>query len=1734
MATNQKLNQDSYRPASALLLTVMIIAIISTTTLSSIAIRFDQLSATDRIANAQVAKSAADSALVKLKEQLVANTDVKPTLTDLDANTTDTTKTAKEISTYRPNPRKIVATYQKAQGTLPRCLAVAALIPWTNDGQYQFSQQDSSNPVMLFSYANIVNDTPLGIIPGNGNLGGPGDTTEKQTTISQLTNMGHFYNPYAPVGASQNSAYYWTIKLGGPQDQFLTRKASDGTSSYYKNMDFFYLPYLPRWQDTGLNSITSGSGFDRIKAVDLQSKFESTIKSNNFKIWIDASVTDSQISQYGFGDLFTGDSNYRLKWLQPSLWNDSPEADLLTPGSTSTGLMTPYRADNVAAPPGSSISWTKKSQPLMTVPPGNSSGWNTAIVKGSKSFSFIKLNSSQNETKFCPPTLGSPTCPAGTTITGSIYGSLEGIRLNQAMTFVLLDKSLSPLNLVGRGQDQGRFYSVVFTAVSNGVESVNVTFELSSDPSDTPKLNTTPTPRAATWADMDTIVVLAGPQYSTFNSNKSVTINADPDGVDVTVNINSTCQPTGGALSACPAVGDLIDLTKPESIPVWGKVTKTTFSNDGKTLVSIVVDQLRKSPLPTREMAYTYYTSGGAPRIAYYGGAIDMNSYDGGYASESNQLWIYDPEADSWEFKAPGAVNPGPRAGASMVYDSVNDRLVMVGGYYHEPVVVSPNSANCEITQSGCLYTNRPGLRVAKRVTNDVYAFKLGGLGVSANTWSKIDYPVASLGKIESNKSYTVRVTSTLADRSGLERWNMTAKTASANQTQVIKVSPTDNKTFGIVLYPSVAGVAKGDEVYYYGSKSSDSSGFYGWGKIDNVNYSANTVDLVTYGYKGDETTVTMKSLAIQVVKRQIATTTCVGGSEIGVGGSYYFCTFSSNDTTGYAVGDSVVLEKYADDNSQLTGTLSGFISYIDPAGKAYFVADERNPLVEDFSDQTAGKIAGESAVAFPSARYGAAMALQPKNPNLNCNLNVSVPNCASYWQGAAKNLNNNHRFADLWNVNFVAGSGPASVVWSFQPTNNPIDSANLNALNNNTYAFQVVRPDYTYQLATTSNSENNPSITKTDASWDNSRYWPLQIDPADAGKIVVGAWATIERRIADGSREVFHGIVGDIFNSQSCVSGSDSDSKLCLRHNSAYPNDSGLTGSSANAKVTMTPTFRTDTITGGIFKGVVAPDGSGTVSLSNVPDNKLGEVPGAGALVQIWKQGSYPSNGYTLTVNNRTFNPANKTFSFNYDKLTATPDSQSFSTSQIASQTGVDRIVTITDSQMAYTNKIGAPEWIKDTSTGGWQIRQSGAYSNYLYRPANRRAGAMATLYDVETRTTSTYLAGGTLGSYATLWRMQDSGSTSNSAVWDPRFVSANAANDLPNLAGGSLVVYKWGANTRAVFMGGKQKLDLSSDDYGRVMGPYINGRPDSGTFSVSDNSYFADDTKSNGTDAQAFVKTIETNLPDDRPAGVVNSLGFVGGNILPNPPAVCAYLGQATGCSSKQLLSQLGELGRNSQADTTHNGWTYGHSAVLNELGASFKQQNGTGSASLIMSIPTMSGAGINGRFEQEGYRPYICDKNSPGCSFAQGKFVVYGTLTTNFGSDKTGAIAAYTTMAGGGAILATSAAVGAAVVNNRGGSNGTATGLYSYCAASEIVKKVDGTPDLNDDGTYKCQPTATRYLPTLPDAEDLLFTLNAALALSATDTYKIVGYYGGVKRGYLVISRSGSQPTVYEVAP
>jgi len=239
-----------------MILALVVISLLTTTTLGAVAITFDRLMATNRIKDSEVAKAAADAGLADF---LASGGQSSPNPKGYSLSKNQQVNVGSSTDSFRPNPRESVYTIETNPLNLPRCIAVGVLSPWVNEGQYLFDSQQTNNPALIFYYANIVNDTLLGSVPDNYNK--LSNNADRQTPINQLTQVGQFYNPYAPLEKSPADPTYWTIKMGGPQDQFLNKRSPDDTNkSYYKNLDFLYLPALPRWQDTAVCLMSKGMG----------------------------------------------------------------------------------------------------------------------------------------------------------------------------------------------------------------------------------------------------------------------------------------------------------------------------------------------------------------------------------------------------------------------------------------------------------------------------------------------------------------------------------------------------------------------------------------------------------------------------------------------------------------------------------------------------------------------------------------------------------------------------------------------------------------------------------------------------------------------------------------------------------------------------------------------------------------------------------------------------------------------------------------------------------------------------------------------------------------------------------------------------------------------------------------------------------------------------------------------------------------------------------------------------------------------------------------------------------------------------------------------------------------------------------------------------------------------------------------------------------------------------------
>jgi hypothetical protein len=288
-------------------------------------------------------------------------------------------------------------------------------------------------------------------------------------------------------------------------------------------------------------------------------------------------------------------------------------------------------------------------------------------------------------------------------------------------------------------------------------------------------------------------------------------------------------------------------------------------------------------------------------------------------------------------------------------------------------------------------------------------------------------------------------------------------------------------------------------------------------------------------------------------------------------------------------------------------------------------------------------------------------------------------------------------------------------------------------------------------------------------------------------------------------------------------------------------------------------------------------------------------------------------------------------------------------------------------------------------------------------------------------------------------------------------------------------------------------------------------------------DNAYYL--PTGSTTDAAGFTSTLTRNFPESVSNDVkatLNSFGLTGAGI-PNgyTKAVCSYVGQVCdgGNDSSPLLQHLGTLGRISANASVYGGSSWGVSRAILNPGTAFRKE-GAGNDEkprLISTLSSMSAGSTNGRWDQDGYYPYRCDSGS-GCDSAP-----YGATTTNYTSDKTLMTAGFATITGngeGGAIFVTASGIGLGLTSNRSGSNDASGRWYSYCA--------------DVDENLACKTGASRYLSWLPDVEDVVLMFNAALTLSSTDTYRVVGYHGSAKRGYQVIKQPGRDPVVFEIVP
>lgn len=1641
------------RSGSALLLAIMVISVLTTTTLGAIAIRFDQLLATDRITSASKAKLAADSGLVKLREKLsTAQTSFAPEAYDL---TSEESVNIPPQGRFRPNPRHSVYSLESQVINLPRCLAVAVLSPWVNTGTYLLDNDDSlSNPALLFYYANIINDTPLGTIGSITNNSNGYSAIEKERSLSELTKLGQFYNPYAPSGYQESNRNYWTVKLGGPQDEFLYKKDATGTGSFYRNLDFVYIPYLPRFTDTGILRVANqpDSGLIRKSATEIRDDFENVIKNNNLKVWLDASVTNDLLYQYGLADLFTdaGEESSRVTWLQPSLWNDLPEAD--TELGYASGLSGPYTIDNISGAVTTGMQWQRQSTPTKVLG-ADDAGWSVEIARGSKSLSFIYPSGDLNR-----------TITPNSTISFNVYGSLEGLRLNQPITVTAIDKSRGrPIALTDRDStSQGRFYNVRITSINrlgNGEVAIQLSFFNGTYQTPT-KLGG----GAVRLAEIAVASLQAGPQHATERSVSNATLRSDGRRVTIPA---SSCEYSETSFVVCPAVGDVVNLSKPGSEPVWGRVTEVSFDGPGRQMVGFTLDKFREMPLPTRELASTIVNDGGAEKVAYYGGITTANEFDGGVNGVNDGFWLYnatEPNQNAaWTYlpntPAAGDPNnlPGPRAGASIA--AVGSSIYLFGGYLYSGVGEISAGKTCADNYylTTCLGLNRPGARVAKVFPSTMFRYDL-----TTRQWSRVNYDSANNNQptIPNDTWLELKTVSRFADRSGKDGWQTRVTVNTNNGANPVSLSIDPNTPTTLTLTTSNAGVAVGDEVYLNGSKT-DGGALLTWGRVVGLP-AANAISVKTYGIKEATGSVSLRSLSVTVLNRTKGSAKCIWQD------ATKSCRIDVR-VDGIGLGDAVVLEHYDSytNPTQLQATYAGYVSSINGN-----VVNFNSLDINQTNDyQTGVAQVGESVRLLPIGRANGKLS--------------AVGTKLYFWQGDQPQNASNARTVDIWEFE------TANNRWS------PVPLA-MGTLPAGNLTFQSVRMPGQATVFTSNSPINNEELIKskeitwdnngtpqTEIVWDDAKTWRLEVSDESGNyswnreRVTEGATIIIERQ-SSAARERFTGIVAAI--------DPNNQSRITVRHHPSYSGDGGLVGHSANAKIAINYPGYSNT-------GSVSVSNAERVNVDSVQvDNgasaiELRKIP-VGAIVMAYS-GSLSGTNTTMmtaTVDSRVLTGANRVvFSAAGPAFMTTGLQESRSTNILVGGTSDDKMAL---SYQTYRPKHtqGAMEWVNNitgtTNAKKWVGRFPSAYShNGSNRPAPRQNGTLAVTPDRQTA----FIAGGTFGPYANVWRLQNAQRfTGPSPSWTLGKSSVSVTTDIPNLYGSTTEVTSTG---KMVMFGGQRRFNNTT------LGPRLLGQPNGNTY-VDGTTSIVDAGASTSIKASQF-----TNQLKEQYTGVAKeSLTFTS---APTSSNICQFLGQEN--CDYQLMRHLGTLGRFS------NSW--GNSLAVVNPGNGFKSDSG--SRSLILSGPTQSLDGTNGRWDQEGYSPYKCDTGGGDCFN-----LPFGSLNApENNNSKTLMFAGFSRISGGGSILVTPVGVGRAITTGPAGK--------SYCARDSISK--------DEDDYYSCKSDSlqSRYMKWIPDSEDVLFLFNAAKALSSTDAYRVIGYYGGVVRGYLAVS-VGSELTIQEIAP
>ncbi|HUD20506.1 MAG TPA: hypothetical protein VMQ44_00320, partial [Candidatus Saccharimonadales bacterium] len=839
------------------------------------------------------------------------------------------------------------------------------------------------------------------------------------------------------------------------------------------------------------------------------------------------------------------------------------------------------------------------------------------------------------------------------------------------------------------------------------------------------------------------------------------------------------------------------------------------------------------------------------------------------------------------------------------------------------------------------------------------------------------------------------------------------------------------------------------------------------------------TVNVYSFYNTGSTSvSVSYNQIIVKVLQRAIATSTCQSTDG-------QTCVLSGGvQQAGYGVGDLIALERY--NGGVLTDSRFSYVKDISTAGKLTFTNSE--PTTDVWSGATT-----QNPASTPAPRYGGQFSTDPRNPTL-----------AYLWEGNDKGLS--QEYLDH-----------AQVVWQFNTATNtwvyaPISQPNT-ADSGYTMQYENMIPQ-NIVYTSSSTSGVNPALDTSS----NSQTLQLDttVDSAAIAKAVVGSSVLIERQNASGSaqtdRQSWHGTITSIpdYNGNQIV----------VKHNGGFSGDSGITVNSASVKVIInygltTWDFYNNTNAG--VKMTVNRTATGLeIYTASSAENR---VPAIGTTIFVTKLTGNVYDAYSMTVTNRTFTnvggsqPYKFTLTGTAPQMLAGPIPMSWGSNALVVN-GSNTTLTTSGDQIFALNGLGSVEWYLTSNTFNdnpqWRARQansSATFGSGTDYPSPKKAAAVGSIYYAAGTESKIYEVGGNSGRFTRVWREEKSGNDPNDAnrpTWSMLKDSAMQSGSLPELSGGSLSVYQAAdGTTKAVYFGGKYKSEMSGYDYaGWQMGPAI-GSFVSTSSSPTNGSYFyaymtqpADDSTAYG-----FRNTVFGDYSQGSDfSSVKDSLNLV--DKQQTAMNTCNYIAD-TACNSGsgktggQQLLKLGNAGIDQSG-----GWT--NTNMVLGPGSAFLSNNNL--ASLILSGPTIESSRTSTRYDAEGYYPYQADTAQAG----------FGTLATNYATDKTLMLAGYSEIKDnsgnklGGALLVTPAGVGLGWLTNRSaGARG-----YSYIAASQV------------DSSYamKSGALASEYLTWIPDPEDVLFTLNAAKVMASANIYKVVGYYGNVRRGYLATAAPG----------